>query len=392
MKKYRLFGVISAVCITLSILYSFVGNSQIPASRVQLSTNPPLERILPFEAEAEKPQSPVTLTLQAVDAAGKHLEHTKISLQILTPPRNPWLTTDFPIVEGTKLLQMDAIAPDGKLEIQQMLPIRGNYQLLVKVSPLVANAFAPYQQTLNLNVHENPIKYKYFVVIAAILLSLGLLGGWVIGGQEELQQGEIAPQSVRLLLSALTVVAIVTLLVINISAEVAEAHGSEHHPSSTEVIAPSSQKSQGLEISLDGDKNATVGKLANLALQVKDTATGQPITDVALEVKAIATEHNLTVFDYKGIPDEQGKLTWLEQFFDGSPHKIEVQATPLSGSNRQFAPVKVAQEVEVEAIAPPIYIRLIGLFYFTAFVGIGMAIGLLIQHRRTPREINNINA
>ncbi|MBN3942249.1 MAG: hypothetical protein V7L21_15735 [Nostoc sp.] len=389
MKKYRLFGVISAVCITLSVLYSFVGSSQIPTSKVLLSTNPPLERILPFEAEAEKPQSPVTLTLQAVDAAGKSLTNAKISLQILTPPRNPWLTTDFPIVEGTNLLQINANAPDGKLEIQQILPIRGNYQLLVKVSPLVANTFAAYEQTLNLNVRENPIKYKYFVVIAAILLSLGLLGGWVIGGQEELQQGEIAPQSVRLLLSALTVVAIITLLVINISAEVAEAHGSEHHSSSTETIAPSSQKSQGLEINLEGDKNATVGKLANLALQVKDAATGQPITDVALQVKAIATEHNLTVFDYKGIPDEQGKLTWLEQFFDGSPHKIEVEATPLPGSSRQFAPVKVAQEVEVEAIAPPIYIRLIGLFYFTAFVGIGMAIGLLIQHRRKPQARAN---
>ena len=385
MKKYRLFGVISALCITLSILYSFVGNSQTYTSRVLLSTNPPLERILPFEAEAEKPQSPVTLALQAVDAAGKSLENTKISLQILTPNRNPWLTTDFPIVEGTKLLQMDAIAPDGKLEIQQMLPIRGNYQLLVKVSPLVANAFAAYEQSLNLNVRENPIKYKYFVFIAAILLSLGLLGGWVIGGQEELQQGEIAPQSVRLLLSALTVVAIVSLLVINISAEVAEAHGSKHHSSSTEAIAPSSQKSQGLEINLEGDKNATVGKLANLGLQVKDSVTGQPIRDVALQVKAIATEHNLTVFDYKGIPDQQGKLMWLEQFFDGSPHKIEVEATPLPGSSRQFTPVKVAQEVEVEAIAPPIYIRLIGLFYFTAFVGIGMAIGLVIQHRRTPQ-------
>ncbi|MEH1921217.1 hypothetical protein [Nostoc sp.] len=389
MKKYRLFGVISAVCITLSILYSFVGNSQIPTSRVLLSTNPPLERILPFEAEAEKPQSPVKLTLQAVDAAGKSLTNAKISLQILTPPPNPWLTTDFPIVEGTKLLQMNANALDGKLEIQQMLPIRGNYQLLVKVSPLVANTFAAYEQTLNLHVRENPVKYKYFVVIAAILLSLGLLGGWVIGGQEELQQGEIAPQSVRLLLSALTVVAIVTLLFINISAEVAEAHGSEHHPSSTEVIAPSSQKSQGLEINLEGDKNATVGKLANLALQVKDTASGQPIIDVALQVKAIATEHNLTVFDYKGIPDDQGKLIWQEQFFDGSPHKIEVEVTPITGFNRQFTPVKVAQEVEVEAIAPPIYIRLIGLFYFTAFVGIGMAIGLLIQNRRKPQTRAN---
>ncbi|MGH8002359.1 MAG: hypothetical protein ACREPR_23745 [Brasilonema sp.] len=381
MKKYQLFGVISAVCIALSILYSFVGVSQTPAPRVQLTTNPPVERILPFEAGTEKPQSPVTLTLQAVDAGGKPLENAKIRLQILTPPTNPLLTTDFPIVEGTKLLQMEAVAPAGKLEIQQMLPIRGNYQLQVNVSPLVANAFAPYEQTLNLNVRENPVKYKYFAVVAAILLSVGLLGGWVIGGQEELRQGEIAPQSVRLLLSALTVVAIVTLLFINISAEVAEAHGSEHS-SSTETIAPSIQKSQELEVQLEGDKNATVGKLANLTVLLKDAATGQPMTDVALQVKAIALEDNLTVFAYKGIPDQEGKLTWLEQFFDGAPHKVEVEATPLSGAKRQFSSVKVAQSVEVEGIAPPIYIRLIGLFYFTAIVGIGMVVGLLIQHWR----------
>ncbi|MBH8561293.1 hypothetical protein I8748_03730 [Nostoc sp. CENA67] len=383
MKKYQLFGVISAVCIALSILYSLVGVSQTPVPKVQLSTNPPLERILPFEAEAEKPESPVTLTLQAVDGENKPLKNALIHLTILTPPSNPWLTTDFPIVEGTKLLQMDAIAPDGKLEFQQILPIRGNYQLQVNVSPLVANAFAPYEQTLNLKVRENPVKYKYFAVIAAILLSVGLLGGWIIGGQEELQQGEIAPQSVRLLLSTLTAIAIITLLFINISAEVAEAHGSGHS-SNTEAIAPSVQKSQDLEVRIDGDKNATVGKLANLAVQVKDAATGKPINDVVLQVKAIALEHNLTVFTYKGVPDQEGKLTWLEQFFDGSPHKIEVEATPTSGSSRQFSPIKVAQSVEVEGIAPPIYIRLIGLFYFTAIVGIGMGVGLLIQQRRTP--------
>ncbi|ARV58792.1 hypothetical protein BZZ01_09205 [Nostocales cyanobacterium HT-58-2] len=381
MKKYRLLGVISAGCIVLSILYSFVGVSQTPAPKVLLTTNPPLERIIPFEAEAQKEQSPVTLTFLAVDAAGKPLENALIGLQILTPPTNPLLTTDFPIVEGTKLLQMEAVAPAGQLEIQQMLPIRGNYQLRVNVSPLVANAFAPYEQTLNLNVRENPVKYKYFAVVAAILLSVGLLGGWVIGGQEQLRQGEIAPQSVRLLLSGLTLIAIVTLLFINISAEVAEAHGSGHS-SGTEVIAPSVQKSQGVEVQLEGDKNATVGKLANLALQVKDATTGQPIKDVALHVKAIALEHGLTVFTYKGVADSEGKLTWQEQFFDGSPHKVEVEATPLRGSKRQFPPVKVAQSVEVEGIAPPMSVRLLGLFYFTALVGIGMLIGLLIQSKR----------
>ena len=381
MRKYRLFAVISAACICLSILYSLVGVSQTSQSQVLLSTNPPLEKILPFEAGTDRKQSPVTFKLQAVDAGGKLLTNALIKLQISTPPRNPFLTTDFPIVEGTELLELEAAAPNGKLEFEQMLPIRGNYQIQVNVSPLVANAFASYQQTLNLNVRENPVKYKFFAVIAAILLSLGLLGGWVIGGQEEIKEGEIAPQSVRLLLSALTVVAIVTLLFINITAEVAEAHGDAHSPKN-EKIAPSISQSQGMEVRITGDKLATVGRLANLAVEVKDSTTGAAIKDVGLRVKAIALEDNLTVFAYQGFPNSEGKLIWQEQFFDGAPHKVEVEAISLPESSRQFPAVKVAQSMEVEGIAPPMYIRLIGLFYFTAIVGMGMAIGLLIQHRK----------
>ncbi|BAZ86228.1 hypothetical protein [Dolichospermum compactum] len=381
MRKYRLFAVIIAACICLSILYSLVGVSQTSQSQVLLSTNPPLEKILPFEAGTDRKQSPVAFTLQAVDAGGKVLTNALITLQISTPPRNPLLTTDFPIVEGTKLLELEAAAPNGKLEFEQMLPIRGNYQIQVNVSPLVANAFASYQQTLNLNVRENPVKYKFFAVIVAILLSLGLLGGWVIGGQEEIKEGEIAPQSVRLLLSALTVVAIVTLLFINITAEVAEAHG-DAHSHKNEKIAPSISQSQGMELRITGDKLATVGTLANLAVEVKDSTTGAAIKDLGLRVSAIALEDNLTVFAYQGFPNSEGKLIWQEQFFDGAPHKVEVEAVSLPESQRQFPAVKVAKFVEVEGIAPPIYIRLIGLFYFTAIVGMGMAIGLLIQHRK----------
>ncbi|MBD2665568.1 hypothetical protein B6N60_05296 [Richelia sinica FACHB-800] len=386
MVKKRLFWIISSACIILSIFYSWTGVAQAPNPKVLLSTNPPLEKILPFEAEAKTPQYPVKLTLKAVDAVGKPLKNAQINLQISTPSRHPWLTTDFPMVEGTKLLQIDANAPDGTLDIQQILPIRGKYQLQVKVSPLIANAFSPYEQILDLNVPENPTKYQYFACLATILLLVGLLGGWIIGGQEELRPGEIAPQSVRLLLSGVTVVAIVALLFINISAEVAENHhGEHHHHSSSEKIAPYVQKAQGLEVILEGDKDATVGQLANLTVQVKDTATEKPIQDVALQVKAIALEHDITVFTYTGVPNSEGKLTWLEQFFDGSPHQIEVEATPLPSSSRQFSTLKVAQEVEVEGIAPPIYIRLIGLFYFTIIVGMGMAIGMLIQQRRKPK-------
>nr|WP_144051057.1 hypothetical protein [Calothrix sp. PCC 6303] len=382
-RKYRFLAVVSFVCILLSIFSSYKGVSQTPSAKVQLVTNPAVEKIIPFRGGgAAKHQEPVTMTFQALDATGKPVKDAKIGLEILTPSPTPFWTTDFPIVEGTKLLKMETAAPEGKLEIREMLPIRGRYQFNLNVAPLAANSFQPYEQTLFLNVSENPVKFKYLAVTVAILLAVGLLGGLVIGGQQELKPGEIAPYRVRLLLSGLIVTAIALLLFINITAEVAEAHGGEKH--NTEVL-PAVQKVQGLDVRLEGNKDATVGKMADYSVQVKDGKTGESIKDVVFQVKAVALEDNLPIFAYKAIPDANGKLTWQQQFFDGAPHKIQVEATPKVGSNVQFPPVKVEQEVEVEGIAPPLYIRFVSLFYFTAIVGIGMAMGLWLQNKLVKR-------
>ena len=142
MSKFKFTLLISLFVMSL-VFYGWVGYSQSPSPTVRLIAEPPMGKIFPFEAEAKTPQSPVKLTLQAVDGTGKALTNAKIHLTLLTPPKNPWFSTDFPIVEGTELLDMEANAPQGELQIQQMLPIRGNYQLLVSVTPLVENAFAP---------------------------------------------------------------------------------------------------------------------------------------------------------------------------------------------------------------------------------------------------------
>jgi hypothetical protein len=212
------------------------------------------------------------------------------------------------------------------------------------------------------------------------------LGGLVIGGQQELQTGEIAPYRVRLLLSGLIIVASASLLAINISAEIAQAHGSNSEHSAEKVL-PATLNSQGLEVRLEGDNDATVGKLANYTVQVSDTATKQPVKDAIFKVKAIALSDNLPMFAFKAISDSSGKLTWQEQFFDGAPHNVEVEVTAQGGSNRQLQPVKVAQEVEVKGIAPPIYIRFISLVYFTAIVGLGLGIGLWLRRGKTQQAV-----
>ncbi len=367
------------------VFYTWVGFSQSPQPTVRLTTEPPINQILPFEAEATTPLSPVSLRLQALDAAGIPLENARIALTILTPPKNPWFTTDFPIVEGTKLLDIEAVAAKGELQIQQMLPIRGNYQLLAKMTPIAPNAFTPFQQTLTLSVPENGVKYRNFWILAAILLAVGLGGGLAIGGKPKIQPGEIAPERVRLLLSGAIIVAIAALLFVNVSAEIAQSemsmsmsHMTESAP--TEKIRPIVQ-SQGFEVRLSGDVSATVGKAANLQVQVTDLKTNQSITDVLLNVKVTQLENNWIAFAYKGVPDATGKLVWQEQFFDGAPHKVEVEVSPQPNAARQFSPFQVSQTIEVEGVAPPLSVRLTVLAYFTSIVVAGMAIGFGLQRR-----------
>ncbi|MEH2302939.1 MAG: hypothetical protein V7K88_29210 [Nostoc sp.] len=395
MTKLKWSKLIGAICMIGIVLDGWIGLAQSPQPSVRLTTNPPINQVRPLEAEATTVlgsghyNPPVQLMLQAVDAQGQSLKDAKIHLQLFTNPKNPWFTTDFPIVEGTKLLDIEGNAPTGQLQVQQTLPIRGTYQLQVAVTPLVANAFEPIQQKLTLTLPENPLKFRYFGILVVILLAVGLLGGWVIGGRQAIQPGEMAPQQVRLLLTGLIVVAIAALLWVNISAELAESH---HHnmsmPGMGEEVPPSGKpaklQSQGLYMQLSGDQSATVGQPAKLQVSVSDPTTSQPVTDVVLKVTTTQLENNWVAFAYQGTPDTNGKLAWEQEFFDGAPHSIVVEVAPLANATRQFQPFQVAENIPVEGVAPPMSVRLISLTYFTGIVVIGLLLGLWLRQRQTP--------
>lgn len=380
MSKSQRSALIIAITGLMSLfLVAIVGFSQAPRSPIELTTSPQVGQFYPFEAEATKPQSPTLLTLTARNPAGELLTNSLFKVQIFTPPRNPFLATDFPVAEGTKLLELKAIAPEGKVQFQQMLPIRGKYKLAVNVSPIIANQFSPIEQTLTLDVAENPVKYRNYAILIGVLLAVGIGGGWVMGKQPLPQRGEIAPTRVRLLLSGAVLVAIASLIVVNVSAQVSNSH--EHsHPSPKETAV--SNNSQ-LQVQISGDKQATVGKLANLQVSAIDPKTNQPLRDVVFKLKTTQLENNWVAFAYEGIPDTTGKLKWQQQFFDGAPHQLEVEVIPNS-VNSQFKPVVATEEIEVAPVATPILTRLISFSYLIGTVIIGLAIALT-----TRRKVNS---
>ncbi len=93
-------------------------------------------------------------------------------------------------------------------------------------------------------------------------------------------------------------------------------------------------------------------------------------------------EDKWITFAYQGIPDAAGKIAWQQQFFDGAPHQIEVEIFPKNNSKRQFSPFLVSQEIEVEGVAPPLFVRLIVLGYLTSIILLGLILGMWWQRHR----------
>lgn len=394
MPKIKSFSLISALSLVGIIVFGWIVFSQPSRPTVRLTTQPAPAQMIPFEAEADHQQSPVKFTLQAVDDLGQPLTDAQIHLQLLTPVSTPWLPTDFPISEGTTLLELNSQAPEGEVSFRQMLPIRGTYRLLVDVKPIAGDAFKPLQQTLTLTVPENGIKFRNFAILALILLATGMGGGWVISQQRLRQPGEIAPQSVRLLLSGGTLVAIAALLVVNVSAEISpsamehsgHSHHLEHRSEPALEVGNGVVKSQGLELRLSADPQASIGQLTRLQTALTDSQTNQPITDVNFQVTIRQLENDWVSFAYQGSPNATGKLQLQQQFFDGAPHQIELEAMPLPNAARQFKPFKVAKIIDVEGIAPPLSVRLVGLAYMTGLLSLGVLFGYSLgRYCRTQR-------
>ena len=160
---------------------------------VLINTEPPLEDVIPDDTV-------VKFQLQAIDSEEQTLTDANVRVRISTPSKTPWFTSDFPIVEGTELLNFEGIAPQGNLEFEQVLPIRGKYNVKVAVTPKNTGAFEAFEQSLSLNIPENPVKYRNLAILAVILLGVGFASGWILNGDRSVREDEIAPQPVRMLL------------------------------------------------------------------------------------------------------------------------------------------------------------------------------------------------
>ncbi|MAG36858.1 MAG: hypothetical protein CL878_11540 [Dehalococcoidia bacterium] len=143
---------------------------------ISVTTEPGADKIIPDADLA-------TTILEVKDAQGQLIKNAVIEFQLDAPSPSPWISTDFPIVAGTLLHQSRFDAPDGRLELKFVWPIRGDYSLLVRASPAPGTgaSFAPITRELTVHLNENPAEGTNLLQFVLALGVLGLVAGMVMG-------------------------------------------------------------------------------------------------------------------------------------------------------------------------------------------------------------------
>lgn len=306
----------------------------------------------------------VGLRLQINRPDGSPISGARLHV-LLQAPETPWLaSTDFPIVEGSQLMDAQVEIDGSEFTFAIVPPIRGVYKLQVAIEPLPGDSsFSSSQQTFETSISENPKKQRNLAVLLTILVVVGGISGFVLGRSESR-----APVAIALLL----------LLAAGFRMPDAAAHGDEHSNSHQEALQPLATEADATGHHIDLQmltREPRVGELASLRARFRRSdGTAEP---ARFRLSFTQLEHNIEVFSTEvSAPD--GILNWRGQFYDGSNHRVDVEAVPLDRDLKSVAPARATQEIAVEAIAPPARAVAKSLGFLLGVTALAMVLGFAL--------------
>lgn len=158
---------VALLCSAPGALFSDSGAS------IQYELKPAADRIGPDVDVAQ-------LVLRVRTATGDPIP-ARLQVELDAPPRNMLVSTDFPIVEGTRLMRAEAATDaSGEHALRYLFPIRGEYRLRVVATPLDPS-IAPIRQEFAFSLRENPGEVFNLFLLMGVLFVFGGLAGIVFG-------------------------------------------------------------------------------------------------------------------------------------------------------------------------------------------------------------------
>jgi hypothetical protein len=266
-------------------------------------------------------------------------------------------STDFPVVEGTTLLEQDLNLQGGVYAFQFVPPIRGSYTLTASVEPLPGDtSFAPTQSSWQATITESAARKKNLAILLAILVAVGGFSGFVIG------RG-----------STSSALAALMLLVWPYSP--LEAHGSHQHSKVVPAPLQAQASHEGDSIDLKIlTSEARVGELTAIQADYRD-AQGQ-LKPARFRLEVAQLEHDQLVFA-TDIAAASGTMNWQGQFFDGSTHRITVLAVPFPAAPGHKA-ARAERDLEVTGVAPPLRSVVKSLGFLLLITAAALLIGIIM--------------
>jgi hypothetical protein len=298
---------------------------------VYFKTTPRSELLRPFV-------DPTDLSLLITETDGRPVEQGTVAIRLEAPRPGRFFSTDFPLVEGTVLSEMQLPLRQGRANWKQLFPIRGEYRLSVEV---VSRDGSKVSKAFTFDVRENHKKWLALAAFSAGLIALGFVAGRVFTGARE---------SVASLLAA-------AALLIGLPG-ISRAQ----QPSGMAVleIEPATVgRPTGVRWSLPGDGGAG-GRTAMLTLSITHLEKKKVV--FAVEKIAVAGEWSMKF-----------------HFPDGGEYRVAAVGN-VAGS----APVRNEQVIAVAGVEPPAAAMMPVLSFFTALIAVGLGVGRWSKRRARP--------
>jgi hypothetical protein len=308
----------------------FLADQSVHAEKfgLRFECSPPIEQLRP---QGE----PATLTLTATASDGQQAATGWVAVRLDAPPAGSFFSTDFPVVEGSRLLEMRLPLINGKAEWRQVFPIRGVYRLAAEFA---GPAGAKTEEVFKFRVPEN--HQKWFLLGG---FALGLFIAAVIAGRifSAPSRGAVVNTGLWLFL--------VCCAAAGASTPAQENH--ERNYISKIDVAP-----------------AMVGAPARIHWWLHPAGVnGEPSARLTLTITHL--QKNKLVFSVEKIP-VTGEFAVDYQFTDGADHRVTAVADTADGKT-----VRQEQTVLVTAGAPSLRTKLPPLFLFLAVIAAGLAAG-----------------
>jgi hypothetical protein len=296
---------------------------------LRFETSPALERL---RAQGE----PATLALSATSSDGQPIATGRLSVRLDAPPSG-FFSTDFPLVEGSRLLEMRLPLNNGRAEWRQVFPIRGEYRLAAEIT---AATGLKYRTVFNFHVYENNQKW---LVLGGFVVGLFITG--MIAGRIFSPPRHGAGMKLYLWLSLFSVCAAAA------GSWSWAQEGQRRKYMSRLAISP-----------------AAVGVPARIQWWLHPAGVdGQRSAKLSLTIDHV--EGNKEIFALEKI-SVAGEFAVDYQFTDGSEHRVTAIAETDDGET-----ARQEQTVSVTAASPPLASKLPPLILFIAVIAAGLAAG-----------------